>query len=142
MQDPPLVGARVLAQGDTYVVQGAGRVAWAKISVPRGLDPARGAAAGEELGNFLVDQVLMPHSPWLGLVLDVRAGPTIIGPKSLRVMESLFDRAESVRRRLAILVGAAPILNQELLNLARSRAPIHALVTEAAPRALDWVRIS
>jgi hypothetical protein len=142
VDDVELPGGHVLAQGETFVIHGARRVVWSKVSVPPGLDPARGAAAGQELGSYLLNHVLERRSPWLGVVFDVRDGPSIIGPTSLRVMESLCDRAELVRRRLAILVGQNPLLREQFLLLVQARAPRFAIVTDDRRVALDWMTSS
>jgi hypothetical protein len=137
-----LAGGSVLAHGETFIIHGAMRVVWAKVCVPRGLDPARGAAGGEALGSYLLNQVLERRSPWLGVVFDVRGGPSVIGPTSLRVMESICDRAELVRRRLAILVGSNPLIEEQLVALVQARAPRFAIVTGDRGVALDWMTAS
>jgi hypothetical protein len=110
--------------------------------VPPGLDPARGAAAGEVLGSYLLHHILERRSPWLGVVFDVREGPSVIGPTSLRVMESICDRAELVRRRLALLVGPTPLIKEQLLALVHARAPRFGVVTDDRRVALDWMTSS
>lgn len=142
MDGADLAGGTVLARGDTFVVHGAMRVVWSKITVPPGLDPARGAAAGEALGSYLLDHVLERRSPWLGVVFDVRDGPSVIGPTSLRVMERICDRAELVRRRVAILVGSNALIKEQLVALVQARAPRFAVVTEDRGVALDWMTSS
>jgi hypothetical protein len=142
MDDAELAGGSVLAQGDTFIIHGAMRVVWSRVCVPRGLDPARGAAAGEVLGSYLLNHVLERRSPWLGVVFDVRDGPSVIGPTSLRVMESICDRAELVRRRLAILVGSNPLIKEQLVALVQARAPRFAVVTDDRGVALDWMTSS
>jgi hypothetical protein len=142
VQSPDLLGALLLAQGDTFVIQGAGRVVWCKISVPRGLPPARGAAAGEAISTFLLEQVLERRSPWLGVVFDVRDGPSVIGPVSLRAMDRILDGAERSKRRMAILVRPSALVNEQLSSLARARAPRFAIVTDDPAAALDWMTAS
>lgn len=135
-----IVGSgRELARGATFVIVGARRVVWCKITVPPGLDPAAGAAAGEELGSYLIDEVLARHSEWLGIVLDVRDGPSVLGPISLRVMERILERAERVRRRVAIVMGPSPRLEEQLSAIVRSLAPRFATLTQDRSTALDWM---
>jgi hypothetical protein len=138
VSDSEVASSRELARGDTFIIYGVRRVVWCKIMVPRGLDPARGAAAGEELGTFLIDHVLERHSSWLGIIFDVRDGPSVLGPISLRVMERIFERAELVRRRVAILSGIAPSLEEQFLVLVRAR-PQCAKLTHDRSVALDWM---
>jgi hypothetical protein len=139
VSDHDLASAPVLARGDTFVIQGSRRVVWCKITVPRGMDPARGAAAAERLGAFLLDHVLERHSPWLGILMDLRDGPSVLGPVSLRVMERILERAELVRRRVALYLGHAPSLEEQLSGLARARAPRFGKVTDDGSVALDWM---
>jgi hypothetical protein len=140
--DLDISSARELARGATFVIHGAHRVVWCKIDVPRGLDPAQGAAAGEELGAFLIDRVLERHSEWLGVVLDVREGPSVLGPISLRVMERILERAELVRRRIAIVLGKSPALEAQLSAVVRSLAPRFVILTDDRRKALDWMTAS
>jgi hypothetical protein len=137
--DSDLASSRVLAEGETFVIRGAGRIVWCKVNVPRGLDPARGAASGAELGDFLLGHVLERHSSWLGVVFDVRDGPSVIGPISLQVMQNICERAELVRRRLAILVGPAPMVKEQLTALVRVHAPRFGSVTDERRAAVDWM---
>lgn len=130
---------RLLAQGETYVIHGAGRVVWCTITVPPGMLPARGAAAGEALGSFLIDQVLQRHSDWLGVVIDGRNGPSVVGPSSLRVMARIFERAEQVRRRVAVIVSSGSMLREQFSDLVRAQATELAIVTESRDAALDWM---
>jgi hypothetical protein len=139
VSDHELDSSRVLARGDTFIIRGARRVVWCKISVPRGLDPMRGAAAAEELGAFLLEQVLERHSPWLGIVIDVRDGPSVLGPISLRVMERILERAELVRRRVAIYLDHATSLKEQLASLSLASAPRFGKVTDDRSVALDWM---
>jgi hypothetical protein len=140
VSDLDVASSRVLARGDTFIIYGARRVVWCKIMVPRGHDPARGAAAGEELGTFLIDDVLERHSSWLGIIFDVRDGPSVLGPVSLRVMERIFERAELVRRRVAILLGNAPSMEDQMSVLVRAR-PHVATLTHDRSAALDWMTV-
>jgi hypothetical protein len=137
-----LGNGHVLARGDTFVVYGLRRVVWCELDVPGGLNPARGAAAAEEMTTFLLDRVLERHSAWLGVVIDMRRGPSVLGPISLRATERVLERAESVRRRLAVLTGLAPTLEDQLSALVRARAPRFALVTTERSAALDWMTSS
>jgi hypothetical protein len=142
VSDLDVGSSRILARGDTFIIHGTRRVVWCKVTVPQGLNPVRGAAAAEELGAFLVEHVLERHSVWLGVVFDVRDGPSVLGPVSLRIMERILERAELVRRRVALLLGPAPTLKAQFLAIARERAPHFATVTDDRNTALDWMTSS
>ena len=129
----------MLARGETYVIHASGRVVWCTITVPPGLAPARGAAAGEKLGAFLIDHVLQRHSAWLGVVMDGRNGPTVVGPSSLRVMARIFERAEQVRRRVAVIVSHGSMLREQFSDLVQAPAREFINVTESRDAALDWM---
>lgn len=142
MSDIAVGSGRELARGATFVIHGARRVVWCTISVPPGLDPAQGAAAGEAMGAYLLDHVLSRHSEWLGVVLDVREGPSVLGPISLRVMERILERTELVRRPLAIVMGPRPRLEEQLSAIVRQLAPRFATLTNERSKALDWMTSS
>ena len=57
-------------------------------------------------------------------------------------MERILERAELVRRRLAIVMGPRPLLAEQLSGLVRSLAPRFATLTGDRRTALDWMTSS
>src|SRR5690606_449095 len=95
-----------LLEDELHVVRSVGRVVWCDITVPKHTQPTAGAEAARRVCQFLNEKVLHRRSPWLGLVLDVRQGPSVIGPITRELSSSLFQSAEQARKPFAVL--AAP----------------------------------
>jgi hypothetical protein len=66
----------------------------------------------------------------------------VLGPISLRVMERILERAELVRRPLAIVMGPRPQLEEQLSAIVRQRAPRFATLAKDRSKALDWMTSS
>jgi len=131
---------RVFLVRDTlYQIWHEGRIVWCEVIIRPNVAPEDGAAAGKAMGQFLVHQVLVPRSNWLGVVLDLRRGPSVIGPVTLSVNEQIFKAAEASRRPIAAVVGAAPTLRSQYARLCDENAPRFSLVTTEPKVALDWL---
>jgi hypothetical protein len=91
---------------------------------------------------YLTQHVLQRRSPWLGLVVDVRRGPSVVGPVTLQLIEQMFSHAELARKPMAALVGTAPAQIQQFGTAARTCAPHFGTVTESQHRALDWMMLA
>jgi hypothetical protein len=133
------VSGPVLAEGECFVIRGVRRAAWCKVTTPRGLDPARGAAAAQAMCAYIIDNVLQRRSIWYGVVFDVREGPSVFGPITLGVVERVFERAEATKKRIASVVGPTAIQHEQFSAVARSRAPRFSTVTTDPQAALDWI---
>ncbi len=130
---------QVLLKDDVYVIRADRRVVWCEVATPRGLNPARGAAAAQIMSTYLTEHVLQRRSPWIGLIVDVRRGPSVVGPVTLQLIERMFAQGELARKPIAALVGAAPTQAQQFGAAARACAPNFGTVTESPSRALDWM---
>jgi hypothetical protein len=130
---------QILLKSELYVIRAERRVVWCDVATPQGLAPARGAAAAQSMAAYLTEHVLQRRSPWIGVVLDVRRGPTVVGPVTLQLIERLFAHAELARKPLAALVGNAPAQTQQFGTAARTCAPHFGTVTESQNRAIDWM---
>jgi hypothetical protein len=128
-----------LVKDNLYQIWHEGRVVWCEVIIRANVAPEDGAAAGKAMGHFLVHQILVPRSNWLGLVLDLRRGPSVIGPVTLQVNERIFKAAESACRPIAVIVGAAPTLRSQYNRLCEDHAPRFSLVTSEPKVALDWL---
>jgi hypothetical protein len=128
----------VLLQHELFVVFAMGRVVWCRLLMPPHLAPATGAAAGKSLVAYLADNVLVRRSSWLGVIIDVRRGPSVVGPVTLQGIERTFALAEEVRKPLAALVGSAATQREQYGNVQR-KAPRFTLVTDDPAVAVDWM---
>jgi hypothetical protein len=131
--------AQILAKGDVYVIRADRRVVWCEVATPRGLAPARGAAAAESMTAYLTQHVLQRRSPWIGLIVDVRRGPSVVGPVTLVQLERVFAEAELARKPIAALIGDAPAQAQQFGAAAHTYAPRFGTVTDSPSLALDWM---
>ncbi len=116
-----------------------GRVVWCDVIIPKTTQPVAGAEAAKRVGKYLIDQVLHRRSPWLGLILDVRQGPSVFGPITRDVCMNLFTHAEQARKPLAVVTIASRPLHAQYSELAVAHAPQYALVTDSPQRAMDWM---
>jgi hypothetical protein len=128
-----------LLQDELHVVRCVGRVVWCDVIIPKTTQPVAGAEAAQRVGKYLVSQVLHRRSPWLGLILDVRQGPSVFGPITRDVCVNLFTNAEQARKPFAVVTVASRPLHAQYCELAAAHAPQYSLVTESLERAMDWM---
>jgi hypothetical protein len=131
-------GNIVLLQHDVFVIFAEGRVVWCRLHMPPHLSPSAGAAAGKSMLGYLASHVLVRRSSWLGAILDVRRGPSVVGPITLEGIERTFALAQDARKPLAALVGSAATQREQFGNVQR-KAPRFTLVTDDPAVAVDWM---
>lgn len=112
---------------------------WCDVIIPRTTQPVAGAEAAQRVGKYLIEHVLQRRSPWLGLILDVRQGPSVFGPITRDVCVNLFTNAEQARKPFAVLTIASRQLHVQYSELAKVHAPLHAYVTDNPELAMDWM---
>lgn len=133
------VGGTQLFVDELHLVRAVGPVVWCVVTVPARTPPAAGAAAAQRAGEFLVANVLQRRSPWLGLILDVRQGPSVFGPITRDVSVRMLTSAEAAHKPFAILTGSGPTQHQQYSTLATAHAPRFGLVTGDAREAGSWM---
>src|SRR5215831_7829077 len=109
---------RTLVENELYVIRSDGRTIWSELRTPRNVSPARGAQAGLEIEEYLIQNVLQRRSMWLGVILDVRGGPSVFGPVTRASLERLFRAAQQSRKRIGVLVGESPVQRTQFNELA------------------------
>lgn len=124
-----------LFRDDLHSVRNVGRV----VAVPERTPAASGAAAAQRAGEYLIANVLQRRSPWLGLILDVRRGPSVFGPITRAVTVRLLESAESAHKPFAVLTGGTTTQHQQYAALAAGHAPRYVLITSDARQASDWM---
>src|SRR5689334_4855357 len=132
-------GGTELFRDDLHVVRGIGRVVWCVVSVPQRTPAAAGAEAARRVGDFLIANVLQRRSSWLGLILDVRRGPSVFGPLTRAVTVRLLESAEGAQKPFAVVTVGAAAQHEQYSTLAAAHAPRFALVTSQAQQADDWM---
>jgi hypothetical protein len=128
-----------LLEDELHVVRGVGRVVWCDITVPKTTQPVAGAEAAKRVGKYLIEHVLHRRSPWLGLIIDVRLGPSVFGPVTREVCSNLFINAEQARKPFAVVTVSSRQLHAQYCELAALHAPQFALVTDSVDHAMDWM---
>ncbi|HEX2734382.1 MAG TPA: hypothetical protein VHM70_22385 [Polyangiaceae bacterium] len=128
-----------LLSGELFQIHAKGRIVFCTISIPRGLLPQQGAAAAEKMADYLVSEVLVRGSPWLGLVLDVTAGPSVVGPRTHTAADRVFRSAEQSRKPLAVLVLRDGAQWAQFEALRNSLAPRYVALVHSETEARDWM---
>jgi hypothetical protein len=129
----------VLLEDELHLIRSAGRVVWCHVRIPRTTRPSAGADAAKRVCQYLIDNVLHRRSPWLGLILDVRLGPSVFGPITRQVVSSVFESTEHARKPLAVVTVGDGTQHAQFLSLASAHAPRFALITSDAAQAVDWM---
>lgn len=133
------LGGDELFVDELHTIRSIGRVVWCVVSVPERTPAAAGAAAAQRVGDYLVANVLQRRSPWLGLILDVRSGPSVFGPITRAVTVRLLESAESAHKPFAILTGGTSTQHHQYAGLAAAHAQHYALVSNDERQASDWM---
>jgi hypothetical protein len=128
----------VLLQHDLFLIVAERRVVWCRVLTPPHINPGAGAAAGKSAFTYLMSHVLVRRSSWLGVVLDVRRGPSVVGPITFQGLEGLFSHAEEVRKPFAVLIGSATAQREQFGKL-QLNAPRFTLVTTEPADAVGWM---
>ena len=117
-----------------------GRVVRCRVRVPTRTAPAAGADAAKQMGDWMINNALRPRSSWLGLILDTRDGPAVVGPVTLSIIERVFETAEQSRRPMTALVASSSLaLFDQFDELARRVAPTYGCVTADPEEAITWL---
>ena len=129
----------ILVRDELFVIRAERRVVWCAVFTPPNVAPAQGAAAARAMSEYLLGKVITRRSSWIGVVLDVRKGPTVVGPITLGVLEQMFARAEQVRKPLASLIGTARAQGDQFRSVQQALAPRFGMVTDRQEMAVDWM---
>jgi hypothetical protein len=135
---PERLDGVVLLEDHFFIIRSVGRVVWCHLLIPKNTPPSAGADAAQRLGKYLLDKVLYPRSSWLGLILDVRKGPSVFGPITRELNSKLFVAAERARKPLAVVTIGQGAQHSQFCELA-AQAPQFAVVTSVVDEAVDWM---
>lgn len=133
------IAGKELFVDDLHTIRDLGRVVWCQVAVPERTPAASGAAAAQRVGDYLIANVLQRRSSWLGLVLDVRRGPSVFGPITRAVTVRLLESAEGANKPFAVLTAGNTTQHSQYATLASAHAPRYGLVTADAQQAHDWM---
>ena len=125
-----IVRMEVLASGANFEITAErGVVRLTVINRPE-VDRDEGARCAQLMHETLTSRVLIGRSPYKALVIDVRQGPEVFGPKTRASLEELFRAAESSRKRTAVRPGTSPIRRLQFASLCRECAPRQAKIVD------------
>lgn len=79
-------------------------VVWVIVENREDVEPAEGADCARRMADLLVAEILVPSSPYLGVIMDVRRGPVVFGPNTRDVMERAMRAAQEHGVRVAVVV--------------------------------------
>jgi hypothetical protein len=134
------VDGGILAEGEFFVIRSEGRVVRCSVRVPTRTSPAAGAAAGRDMCDWLIQHALQPRSGWLGVIMDTRNGPSVLGPVTRLAVERMFQAAEQAKRPLAALVSSPTLaLFDQFVAVSRACAPNSSIVTADPEAASAWM---
>lgn len=134
------VDGGVLTRGEFFEIRSEGRVVRCSVRVPTRTAPATGAAAGRDMCDWLIHNALQLRSSWLGVIMDTRDGPSVLGPVTRSAVERLFQAAEQARKPLAVLVSSPAVaLFEQFSAVSRSCAPGCSTVTADPAAANAWM---
>ena len=120
----------VLIRGELFEISSEGRIVRCRVRVPTRTAAAAGAEAAKQMGEWMINNALRPGSSWIGLILDTRDGPTVVGPITLSIIQRVFETAEHSRRPMTVLVApSSSALFDQFAELACRVAPTYGCVT-------------
>jgi hypothetical protein len=140
MRNVARVDGGILTESEFYEIRSEGRVVRCSVRVPTRTPPAAGAAAGRDMCDWLIQNVIPPRRGWLGVVVDTRNGPSVLGPITRSAVERLVEAAERAKRPLAVLVSPPAVaLFEQFSAVSRSCGPTCSTVTTDPDAAVAWM---
>jgi hypothetical protein len=129
----------VLARGANFEITAERGVVRLAVMNRPDVDRDEGARCAQLMHDTLTSRVLLTRSPYRALVIDVRQGPEVFGPKTRATLEELFRAAESARKRTAVRPGTSAIRRLQFASLCRECAPLHAKIVDDDSDESAWV---
>jgi hypothetical protein len=128
-----------LKEGDNHLISERDGLVIVQIWTRPDLSSEQGAKNADELVTFLEELVLRPAARYRGLIMDVRRGPTVFGPKTRERLSALFAHSAVSKLRLAVLCGESATQLLQFRSLcAQSPNLLQVFDNEAA--ASQWLR--
>lgn len=127
------------AEGPCFTITLEGGVATCRIWVRPDLDSGEGARQAGVIANALVALAAGPREQAKGLVLDERAAPPVVGPRSQAALGALLSAWERSGRRVAFANGDNPVKGLQMRRLTAQWAPKYGRCFVTIEEARAWV---
>ena len=119
-----------LVEGDNHLISQRDGIAICQVWTRPDLSSEEGAKNAGQMVAYLTDVVLRVGTSYRGLIIDVRRGPTVFGPKTRAALVGLLATSVARKVRVAILTSdsatqflqfrslctPAPTMNQVFAN--------------------------
>ncbi|MEM9192882.1 MAG: hypothetical protein AAGF12_27150 [Myxococcota bacterium] len=108
----------VLARSAMFTIVATGDLVTLRIFSRPDVTPEAGAEAAGVLRATLLGKVLVPDSSYRGVVIDLRDGPAMFGPRTRRELLTIIERAQGVGMRLAVVLGSPTVQRLQFESVA------------------------
>jgi hypothetical protein len=128
-----------LTEGENHLISARDGLAICQIWMRPDLSSEEGAKNAQQMVAYLTDVVLRIGTSYRGIILDVRRGPPVFGPKTRATLAGLLTRGIERGVRIAILTSDSATQVLQFRSLC-SAAPTKTQVFENEPDAVQWLR--
>lgn len=121
--------AKILSQGPIFEIREDGDFAICELKSAQSITKEEGARCAEMMRKTIIGQIVVPNSPYRGLLFDVRMGPAAFGPKTREELAQIFTQAQGLKFKVGVLVSSSPTQHLQFSNLAAECAAGSSLVS-------------
>lgn len=126
--------AKILSRGPIFEIREDGDFAVCELKSAQSITKEEGARCAEMMRETILEKVIVPNSPYRGLLFDVRLGPAAFGPKTRDELAQIFNQARGLNFKVGVLTSASPTQHLQFSNLAQECAARFSLVSrDVAP---------
>jgi hypothetical protein len=130
-----------LSEGDNHLISERDGVAICQVWTRPDLSSEDGAKNASQMVSYLTDVVLRVGTSYRGLIVDVRRGPTVFGPKTRTVLVGLFATSVARKVRIAVLTSESATQVLQFRSLC-AEAPTMTQVFANESSAVQWLAAS
>lgn len=126
--------AKILSRGPIFEIREDRDFAVCELTSAHSITKEEGARCAEMMRKTILERVIVPNSPYRGLLFDVRLGPTAFGPKTREELAQIFTQAHGLKFKVGVLVSSSPTQHLQFSNLAQECAAQSSMVSrDVAP---------
>lgn len=127
-----------LVEGDNHLISERDGVAICQVWTRPDLSSEEGAKNARQMVSYLTDVVLRPGTSYRGLIIDVRRGPPVFGPKTRTALVGLLATSVARNVRVAILTSDSATQVLQFRSLC-TPAPTLTQVFATESSAVQWL---